>query len=164
MSIFSNMHEDSVFAENTIIVDNVRLKDSKPIREAFILQELANMPKEELRKYVKSSTARALVENEIISPAALEGLAKEAYSDRGIEFMVCHMAKENDDGRWDELVRHRAEERKLMDDLIRDYGARAADMCDGYRKDFADKVKHCEHHGEEGEHGSHEGHPHHHEF
>lgn len=166
MSVYANiLREDSVFAEVTVINDGIKLKDPKPIREAFVLNELANLPKDELKDYVKSSQARALVENEIISPAALEDLAKSAYADRGVEFMACHMAKENEDERWNELVRHRAEERRLLDDIIRDYGPGASKMCDGYRKDFKLMDRGCGEgeegcHGPEDHHGPHHGGPH----
>ena len=163
MSVYANMlREDSVFAEVTVINDGIKLKDPKPIREAFVLNELANLPKDELKDYVKSSQARSLVENEIISPAALEDLAKSAYADRGVEFMACHMAKENEDERWNELVRHRAEERRLLDDIIRDYGPGASKMCDGYRQDFKLMDRGCgKPEGEEGCHGHHGPEDHH---
>jgi hypothetical protein len=148
MSIYGNITGDSVFAEDTQIDDNFRLKNVKPIREAFIVNELSYLSKDKLKEYVHSSHARALVENEIISADALEQLTRQAETNcepghdhdyRNMQYMICHIANENGDDRWDEIVRHRAEERRLMDDLIRDYYDTAKQTYDGYHDEFVDK-------------------------
>ena len=138
MAIFTSV-ADSVFAETTIIDDGVQLKNPKPIREAFVVEALRGASKESLREFVKTPHARALVENEIISPDSLETLTKDTFNDRSVELMVCHMAHENGDDRWDELVRHRAEERRLLNELIRDYSDVAAPVCDKFRGEVVDK-------------------------
>jgi len=128
--------DSKVFGESSNIRDNLKLKDIRPVREAFVLNELSHLPQNKLKKFVKSPEARTMVEMEIISPDALESLTKDAYGDRAAEFMVCHMAKENGDDRWDELVRLRAQERALMNSLLRDYCNHAAPYCKNYRNDF----------------------------
>ena len=140
MSILIGNPETSVFGESAVINDGVNLKDPKPYREAYVVTELARrMSPEQLAAFPKSKHAQALVENEIIGYETLENLARGAYSDRSEELMVCHMAAENDDDRWNELVRHRAEERRLLDELIRDYGSDAQAACKQYNNDFVNR-------------------------
>lgn len=139
MSIYSDIQPSAVFSENTVIIDNLQLKNPKPIREAFVVEQLRRNNKAALQEYVKSKHAKALLENEIISPDSLETLTKDAFGDRSMELMCCHMAHENGDDRWDEIVRLRAEERRLMNDLIRDYHASAATVCHNYQEELVDK-------------------------
>lgn len=135
MSIYSKIQEDAVFAESTIINDGIQLKNPKPIREAFVIEQLRKNGKKALQEYVKSPHAKALLEHEIISPDSLECLTKDAFGPRSMELMVCHMAHENGDDRWDELVRLRAEERRIMNDLIRDYSTPAGVACKHYHSE-----------------------------
>ena len=132
-------NESGVFSENTDIRDNLKLKDIKPLREAFVINELSHLPQKKLQEFVKSKEAKTMLEMEIISPEALEQLSKDAYKDKAAEFMCCHMAKETGDDRWDELVSLRAKERAIMNSLIRDYMADAKPYCQNYRKDFVVK-------------------------
>lgn len=142
-------HETSVFGESAIIDDGIQLKDPKPYREAYLITEFARrMNPEQLNKFVKSKHAQALVEADIIGYETLENLARGAYSDRSEELMVCHMAAENDDDRWNELVRHRAEERRILDELIRDYGSDAQDACKKYNSNFVNKYVPGEYQGQ----------------
>lgn len=136
-----NTSNSSIFGESasTNIRDNLKLKDIKPVREAFVLNELSHLPQSKLKEFVKSPEAKTMLEMEIISPEGLEHLTKDAYGDRGSEFMVCHMAQENGDDRWDELVRLRARERELMNSLIRDYANEAKPYCKNYRDNFVNK-------------------------
>lgn len=133
---YKDIAETGVFNESSNIRDNLKLKNTKPLREAFILNELSHLPQNKLKEFTKSKEAKTMVECEMISPEALETLAKDAYGDRASEFMVCHMAQENGDDRWDELVRLRAQERALLNSLIRDYYEQAKPYCQNYRDDF----------------------------
>lgn len=149
MSVIIEQMETSVFEAATTIKDEVKLKDPKPYREAYVLTELARrMNPEQIGKFVKSKNAQALVENEIIGYDAIENLARNAYSDRSEELMVCHMAAENDDDRWNELVRHREEERRILADLMRDYGSDAHAACKQYNSDFVNKYVPGEYRGQ----------------
>ena len=132
-------NETGVFNKNSQINDNLKLKDIRPVREAFVINELMHLPQKKLMQFVKSPEAKTMVDMEIISPDAIENLTKDAYGDRAKEFMCCHMAKENGDERWDKLVHLRMKERMLMNDLIRDYKGDAKPYCDNYRKDFVNK-------------------------
>lgn len=140
MSLYADISGDSVFAESTVLDDTIKLKDPKPFREAFVLQELGQrINPNKLQEYAKSEHAKTLIEADIISPDALNTLASGAYSDKSKELMVCHMAQEVGDDRFESLVALRAEERRLLDDMMRDYGEPAGKACGTYCSDFVNR-------------------------
>lgn len=141
MSLYASVAPESqVFSENAVIRDGIRLKDFKPVREAVIFNELSHLPQKKLRQFVRSPEARQMVKEEFITPGQLEDLTRDAYGDKASEFMICHMAAENGDERWDELVRLRAQEREIMNQLIRDYQDAAKPYADNYRSDHISKI------------------------
>lgn len=115
------------------------MKDTKPLQEALIFCELQRLPKKQLKEFLHSEGAKYLIENDIISGDTLDRLANEEFTDRAVILTVQHMAKENEDERWNELVRHRAEERRLMNELIGEYGDDARTYAESYREDFIKK-------------------------
>lgn len=125
-----------LFSEDAVMAPKSIFKDTRPLQEAFVFAELSQMPKQKLREFMKGPECKYLVENDIISGDTLERLANEEYEDKAMELVVCHMAKENDDDRWNELVRHRAEERRLMNELIGEYGDNARTYAEQYRENF----------------------------
>lgn len=125
-----------LFGEDAKMAPKSIFKDTRPLQEAFVFTELSHMPKQKLREFMKGPECKYLVENDIISGETLERLANEEYEDKAMELVVCHMAKENDDDRWNELVRHRAEERRLMNELIGEYGDNARTYAEQYRENF----------------------------
>lgn len=125
-----------VFGEGNISAPKGVFKDIRPLQEAFVFHELSHMPKSELKKFAKTPECKYLVENDIISGETLDRLVSDEYGDQAMELCVCHMAKENDDERWNELVRHRAEERRLMNELIGEYGDAARTYAEQYRENF----------------------------
>lgn len=112
------------------------LKDKDALREAFVINELSHLPQKALKEFAKSPEAKTMLENEIISYDSLQNLVNDAYGDRATEFCVCHLAKENEDPIWDELVRHREEERRLMNALIARYGEEAKPHAKYYRENW----------------------------
>lgn len=129
------MADSIVFGEG-VVTPHGAFKDTRPLQEAFVLQELSHLPKAKLKEFMAGPECKYLVENDIISGDTLERLANEEYSDKSMELVVCHMASENEDERWNELVRHRAEERRLMNELIGEYGDAARTYAESYREDF----------------------------
>lgn len=138
MAIFDNYNPSAIFAESGTL-GSKDLKDKDALREAFVYSELSHMSKKDLREFAKTKEAKFLLENEIISYDTMDRLVNDTYGDRALEFMVCHMARENDDERWNELVRHREEERRLMDELVERYGEDARYHADSYRENYINK-------------------------
>lgn len=125
----------TVFGEGNITPHGA-FRDLKPLQEAFVYNELSHLSKSKLKEFMNGPECKYLVENEIISADTLEKLASDEYQDKAEELICCHMAKEVGDDRWDELVRHRAEERRIMNDLIQTYGEAAKPYVTSYRENF----------------------------
>lgn len=116
------------------------LKNPNELKEAFIVEHFKHKPKAEIEKFIKSEEAKYMVEASMIDQDMLERLAAEInYNDRDVQLTVCHMAKENDDPRVQELFAIRAKERKLLDELIEDYGALASGKVGIYKEEFINK-------------------------
>lgn len=124
-----------VFGEG-VVTPHGAFKDIKLLQEAFVYNELSHLPKDKLRDFMKGPECKYLVEEDIISADTLEKLASDEYQDKAEELVCCHMAKEVGDDRWDELVRHRAEERRLMNELIQTYGEAAKPYVAQYKENF----------------------------
>lgn len=135
--MISRPKNDRLFSEGTI--EGKPLKNKEALREAFVYNELSHMSKKDLKEFANGPEAKYLLENEIISYDTLERLISDNYGDKALEFFVCHMAKENGDDAWDEIVKHRAEERRLMDELIGKYGNEARLNADTYRETYINK-------------------------
>lgn len=136
MSLFDTRNAPSrVFAEGGNL-GSKPLKDRDALREAFVYHELSHMSKKDLKTFAKSKEAKYMLENEIISYNTLERLVNDEYGDRAKEFAVCHLAKENDDERWNALCRAREEERRLMNELLDEYSEEATRIADRYRQDY----------------------------
>jgi len=127
-----------VFSEGTI-QSGAPLKRPDVLREAFVVNELQHLPQKVLKEFVNSPEAKTMLENEIISYDTLNALANDIYKDRASEFCVCHLAKENGDPLWDDLIRHREEERRLMNELLAKYGEEAKPHAAMYRENWINK-------------------------
>lgn len=112
------------------------MKDTKPLTEALVFCEVSSWPAEKRKKFLNGPEGKYLLENDIISGDTFERLANEEFSDKAMLLTVQHMAQENEDERWNEIVRHRAEERRLLAELIGDYGAEAKTYAENARKDL----------------------------
>ena len=101
------------------------LKNPNQFREAVIYEYMSHKDPATLKRFVNSSEAKAMIEAGTITYDTLDRLAKKANSDNTVvNTAVCHVAKENEDDLWDQLVKARAEERRIMNELL-----------DKYRKD-----------------------------
>lgn len=131
-----------VFNESTKIEGGLPLRDPTALRECYIFTELSRLPRDKKKEFCQSREARAMMEEGYLSADSLQQLVQQTMgqADPGREYMVCHMAAEIGDERWDELVRTRARERELLNSMMQDYGAKADSCCDEYRQECIDKI------------------------
>ena len=113
------------------------LKNPNQYREAVLFESLNNLPATKKAEFVKSPEAKMMIAEGYITRDLLERLSNE--SDIGVlKTTVCHMAKENGDPLWDELVKHRIEERRIMDQLLAKYTDEAKPVADNANSDFVE--------------------------
>lgn len=126
----------SIFGAADIKLESA-LKNPNQFREAVIFETLNGLPSAKRKEFIKSNEAKTMLTEGLITKDMLDRLASE--SDNGVlKTTVCHMAKENGDPIWDEFVRCRIEERRIMNELIAKYGEDAKPIADNTDKDFVE--------------------------
>lgn len=126
----------SIFGAADIKLESA-LKNPNQFREAVIFETLNGLPSAKRKEFIKSNEAKTMLTEGLITKDMLDRLASE--SDNGVlKTTVCHMAKENGDPIWDEFVRCRIEERRIMNELIAKYGEDAKPIADNADKDFVE--------------------------
>lgn len=115
------------------------LKNPNELREAFVYNELSQLPKSKIKEFIRSKEAKVMTEEGIISLDMIEKLSKEAGFGSELEIAVCQLAKESDDPQWQELVSARIEERRLLNDLFTKYGDKAEGLAENAKTDFIKK-------------------------
>ena len=134
--MFLDTINSSVFGSADAKLEST-LKNPNQFREAVLFEALNSLSASKRKEFVKSNEARTMLTEGLITKDMLDRLADE--SDNGVlKTTVCHMAKENGDPAWDELVRHRIEERRIMNDLIAKYSEKAKPIADNADKDFVE--------------------------
>lgn len=111
----------SVFGGSEMQMEST-LKNPNQYKEAVIECAISSLPRKKINEFVNSKEAKAMINEGLISQDCLDRLASENDEGRLIKTTVCHMAKENGDPAWDEFVRCRIEERRLMNDMLEKYG------------------------------------------
>ena len=110
----------SVFDESVEI--KAVLKNPNQFREAVIFEHMSHKDPATIKTFCNSTEARTMIEAGAITYDTLDRLSQKANSDKGvINTAVCHVAKENDDELWNQLVQARAEERRIMNELLEKY-------------------------------------------
>ena len=98
------------------------LKNPNQFREAVIYEHMSHKDPATIKTFVRSSEAKAMIEAGTITYDTLDRLSKKANTDdKCVNTAVCHVAKENDDDLWNQLVQARAEERRIMNELLAKY-------------------------------------------
>lgn len=134
--LFNASVSSSIFGGNDVVMEGA-LKNPNQYRDAVLFESLNSLPTEKKKEFVNSKEAKTMVTEGLISTEVLERLSAEA--DTGVlRTTVCHMAKENGDPMWDELIKHRIEERRLLNDLIEKYSDKAKVIADNADKEFVE--------------------------
>ena len=116
------------------------LKNPNQFREAVIYEHMSHKDPATIKIFCNSSEAKAMIEAGTITYDTLDRLAKKANMDsRVINTAVCHVAKENEDDLWDQLVKARAEERRIMNELLDKYRADVGPIATNARTEIIEK-------------------------
>lgn len=116
------------------------LKNPNQFREAVIFEHMSHKDPATLKMFVNSSEARAMIEAGSITYDTLDRLAKKANTNnRVMNTAVCHVAKENEDDLWDQLVKARAEERRIMNELLEKYRSAVEPVCINAKSEIIEK-------------------------
>lgn len=127
--------ESVVFGAADIHMEGA-LKNPNQFRDAILYESLSSLSSDKIHEFIDSKEAKMMLDKELISPEVLERLANRG--DCVLKTTVCHMAKENGDPMWDELVRLHMQERRLMNDLIEKYAEEAKPVAESAVKTFVE--------------------------
>lgn len=130
--------ESMLFNENAEI--KTVLKNPNQFREAVIYEHLSHMDPTKIKVFVNSAESRAMLEAGTITYDTLDRLQKKAdVNNTCVNTAVCHVAKENDDDLWDQLVAARAEERRIMNELLDKYRNDVESLATNARTEIIEK-------------------------
>lgn len=111
-------------------------------KDAILYEYFSHMDTNKIRKFVNSSEARALVEAGALTPASLDRLDAKIHAPENspaVKIGVMQAAKDADDELWDELVKARAEERRLMNELLQKYSGEVSPIADKAQEEIIAK-------------------------
>lgn len=132
--MFINPINSAVFGSGDMKLESA-LKNPNQFRDAVIFESLSSLPTKKINEFVNSEEAKTMINEGLISQDVLERLVNT--SDKNIlKTTVCHMAKENGDPIWDEFVKARIQERRIMNDLLEKYGKDAKLIADNAEKEI----------------------------
>lgn len=114
-----------LFTDNQKIFDegfiDSTLKNPNMFTEAVIYDEISHRPYKQIKEFCDSPEARDMVAAGVISQDIVERL-NDIPRDRRLGIASCHLADENDDPLWQQLIAVRREERRIMNELLDKYG------------------------------------------
>ena len=129
--------ESKVFGSSNMKMENT-LKNPNQYKEAIIFESLNNLSAEKRREFINSAEAKAMIESGVISQDTVDRLQECDTDCITLKTTVCHMAKEESDPLWDELVECRIKERRLINELIEKYGEKAKTVSDKVEKEIVE--------------------------
>ena len=115
---------------------NGKLKNPNSLRESYLYEYFVSRGQDAIDKFVKSPEASIMKEQNMITDDLIERLSKAKANNKNLEMTVLHIAKAEDDPMFDRLVALRAQERDLMNELIKKYQESAVDLTNKYVDKF----------------------------
>ena len=93
--------------------------------EMFLVDEVARMDSDTIKKFCESDEAEALVEANVLRKPTLVRLGKKDDAKRRTKLAAFQLAKENKDPNWTKLCQNRIKEKKLIAAIMQRWGTKA---------------------------------------
>ena len=131
-----------VFGEATAVMEGT-LKNPNQYRDAVLYESLRLLPDKKIREFIESEEAKVMIDKGYMSPEVVDRLHNEhdehhSFHPCVFKTAVCHLAKENDDPMWDQLVELRSQERRLLNSMIEKYKDQAEAAAQSAQKDIVE--------------------------
>ena len=104
---------------------NGDLNSSRKLQEAFLTDDLSRLPSEQLKEFCESEEAKALVEANVLRKPTLVRLSKKDDFTRRVKIAAFEICKEENPTLWKKLAENRVKEKKLINQIMTLYRARA---------------------------------------
>ena len=104
--------------------------------EACILDEVSHLSDEKIQEFCNSPEAEALVEAGVMRKKSLVRLSKKDDMSRRRTMAAFTIARDKKDPLWSKLVKNRVQERKLIGEIVKRYGAKADKVAKAGQKEY----------------------------
>lgn len=115
---------------------NGSLRNPNALRESMIFEYITNKGNDTIDKFISSPEANIMKEEGMITDELIERLKDAKEDNKNLQMTVLHMAKEDDDPLFAQLVALRAQEKEVMRDLLNKYSESAVEANQKYTKRF----------------------------
>lgn len=130
------LYESKVFGAADVKMEGT-LKNPNQFRDAVIFESLSHLSSSKIKEFVDSDEAKFMMNEGLISADVLDRLCQED-DNKLLKTTVCHMAKENNDPLWDNLVQTHIQERRILNDLLEKYGEAAKPIAENANRTFVE--------------------------
>ena len=115
----------SIFAQNeSMLDDDITMSDR--FVEAVICSEFVTLSDDDRAAFLESAECEALIQEGLVSRKTLVRLSKNDDYSRRVKMAAYELARENKDPLWDKLKKNRIMERKLINAIVKKYGAKSS--------------------------------------
>ena len=132
----------TIFDESQTLNTSLKKNRLDTYRDAILYEYFSHIDRTKLRKFVNSSEARALVEAGALTPSSLDRLDAKVHGGEvssAQKIATFQAAKDANDELWDELVKARAEERRIMNELLQKYEGEVSPIADKAQEEILAK-------------------------
>ena len=113
-----------------------KLRNPNALRESMIFEYITNKGNDTIDKFVSSPEANIMKEEGMITDELIERLNDAKKENKNLQMTVLHMAKEDDDPMFAQLVALRAQEKEMMKELMDKYSEAAVEANKKYTQRF----------------------------
>ena len=117
------------------------LNSSRRLQEAFLTDDLSRLPSEQLKEFCESDEAKALVEANVLRKPTLVRLSKKDDFTRRVKIAAFEICKEENPNLWKKLAENRVKEKKLINQIMTLYRARAIKRAKAEQKEYIKSAK-----------------------
>ena len=104
--------------------------------EACIVDEVSHLSDEKIQEFCQSPEAEALVEAGVMRKKTLVRLSKKDDFSRRRTMAAFTIARDKKDPLWAKLVKNRVQERKLIGEIVKNYGGKADKVAKAGQKEY----------------------------
>lgn len=104
--------------------------------ENFIIDDISRGDSEDIKRFCESAEAQVLVEKQVLKKPTLMRLSKADDQKRRTKLTAFQLAKDANDPLWAKLQKNRKQEKQLIGQIMKKYGAKAQKLAAIAQKDY----------------------------
>lgn len=112
------------------------LKQPNMYLESVIFENVSRLPRKKVDEFVNSKEAKTMMQEGYLSQATLERLANEHGMPGCVKSIACHLARENNDPAFKELLDSQRKAHQAIEEIIDKYGRDAEPIAQQYQQNL----------------------------